>query len=186
MMFNAISSGVHVDPETGDATFHLDSEDGEVFEFVMDQDAVEGALLESVKFAINQRNLPVRAAKYRALNADLILECVQMGYLKHEWKTVDLTYGDGKWWTKWEPDHFVKHDKFKGDGVDYTCLPEADETYDVVAYDPTYVNPGLPRRTAGRGTRQRRYPHPTTNHRKIPAPNRWSPEAYPQGWSLIS
>lgn len=77
--FRAISCGVQVDPETGDAHFHLDREDGEVFEFVMDQDAVEGALLESVKFAINQRN-------HWAANARLV----------KEWRTAEWSMPAGR------------------------------------------------------------------------------------------
>lgn len=54
---------------------------------------------------------------------------------------MDCTYGLGKWWTKFRPDDLVCHDLVV-DGVDFRALPEADNTYDVVAYDPPYVSPG--------------------------------------------
>ena len=54
----------------------------------------------------------------------------------------DVTFGEGKWWEKFTPDEFVAHDKFKGDGVDFTALPEADNTYDTVCFDPPYVISG--------------------------------------------
>src|SRR5690606_15493584 len=72
-------------------------------------------------------------------NADLIVDCVALGYLKKDWVTLDPTYGEGNWWVKWRPDVLVKHDKFKLDGVDFRHLPHPDCMFDAVAYDPPYV-----------------------------------------------
>jgi len=54
----------------------------------------------------------------------------------------DVTYGEGKWWDRFTPDPFVAHDLYKGDGVDFTALPEADDTYDTVCFDPPYIPQG--------------------------------------------
>lgn len=63
----------------------------------------------------------------------------------------DLTYGMGKWWSLYQPTTFVGHDKFKGDGVDFTALPEADGTYDAVCFDPPYIPQGGVDKSTRRG-----------------------------------
>ena len=76
-------------------------------------------------------------------NAELIAAIAPL-YLTRDMHTVDVTYGNGKWWTLWRPDQLVAHDldPTKGDGVDFTALPEADATYDLAAFDPPYVATG--------------------------------------------
>jgi hypothetical protein len=57
---------------------------------------------------------------------------------------MDVTYGKGVWWHWRRPEiqmRFIAHD-IKIDGVDFTNLPEADESADVVAFDPDYIAPG--------------------------------------------
>lgn len=57
---------------------------------------------------------------------------------------MDVTYGRGTWWHWRTQDyrmHFIAHD-LKVDGVDFRALPEADESADVVAFDPPYVAQG--------------------------------------------
>lgn len=56
----------------------------------------------------------------------------------------DTTYGTGGWWTKLRPEKLVAHDldPEKGDGVDFTALPEPDDTYDTVVFDPPYIPQG--------------------------------------------
>jgi hypothetical protein len=90
------------------------------------------------------------AQKWRD-NAELIEAVFDM----HVWPRVkhraacqvaDVTYGKGTWWKGWwkvPPFGYdlVKHD-IKIDGVDFRKLPEADGTFDVVAFDPDYVAPG--------------------------------------------
>ena len=72
-------------------------------------------------------------------NADL-MAAVAPYYLTGS--VMDCTYGEGAWWTKFRPTSLVAHDKFKIDGVDFTDLPEADDTYDTVCFDPPYVISG--------------------------------------------
>jgi hypothetical protein len=75
-------------------------------------------------------------------NAELIEDCVRLGYLNKRWLTMDPTFGDGIWWKNWQPDELVKHDKYKLDGVDFRDLPEDNCTYDAITYDPPYVSKG--------------------------------------------
>ena len=76
---------------------------------------------------------------FQGTNADL-MAAVAPYYLTGS--VCDLTYGEGKWWDRFTPDPFVAHDKYKLDGVDFTDLPEADNTYDTVCFDPPYVLSG--------------------------------------------
>lgn len=76
-------------------------------------------------------------------NAELIRDVASL-YLDPTMEAVDLTYGRGNWWTKWKPNNLVMHDKYTGDGVDFCNLPEADGTYDLVAYDAPYKLNGTP------------------------------------------
>lgn len=87
---------------------------------------------------------PVLAATAWPTNAALIADCARLGYLTCEGLTLDPTYGKGNWWTLWRPERLVAHDldRRKGDGVDFRALPEADDTFDHVAFDPPYVSPG--------------------------------------------
>jgi hypothetical protein len=74
-------------------------------------------------------------------NADLIAYIAPL-YLGGNLSVCDVTWGKGNWWKKFQPDNFVGHDKFTLDGADYTDLPESDDTYDVVCFDPPYVSKG--------------------------------------------
>lgn len=76
---------------------------------------------------------------FQGTNADL-MAAVAPYYLTGS--VCDLTYGEGKWWDRFTPDPFVAHDKYKLDGVDFTDLPEADNTYDTVCFDPPYIGTG--------------------------------------------
>lgn len=83
-------------------------------------------------------------------NSELIQAIFEIHVSPKKWAMVeggpdvmDVTYGKGVWW-HWRSDYqmkFTAHD-FKIDGVDFTDLPEADETMDVIAFDPDYVAPG--------------------------------------------
>ena len=79
---------------------------------------------------------PILPSVFVGSNSDL-MAAVAPFYLTGS--VCDLTYGEGKWWDRFTPDPFTAHDKFKGDGVDFTALPEADNTYDTVCFDPPYV-----------------------------------------------
>ena len=82
---------------------------------------------------------PILPSVFTGSNADLML-AVAPFYLTGS--VCDLTFGEGAWWQRFHPDPFVAHDKFKGDGVDFTDLPEADGTYDAVCFDPPYTLSG--------------------------------------------
>jgi hypothetical protein len=71
-------------------------------------------------------------------NADLIAAIAPL-YLTGS--VLDVTYGEGKWWTRFTPEDFTFHD-LKVDGVDFTDLPHADRSFDTVVYDPPYVPAG--------------------------------------------
>lgn len=83
----------------------------------------------------------ILAAEKWTSNADLIADCAELGYLRSDWLTLDPTYGRGNWWKKWRPDQLVTHD-LKLDGVDFRRLPELDNTFDAITFDPPYVAPG--------------------------------------------
>jgi hypothetical protein len=88
---------------------------------------------------------PLPLSVQTGTNADLIAKVAPL-YLAGS--VLDVTYGEGKWWDKFTPDPFTFHDKFKVDGVDFTALPEADDSIDSVCFDPPYIASG------GTGTKQ--------------------------------
>jgi hypothetical protein len=96
--------------------------------------------------AVERRRM-IRAAQTWRTNAELVADCARLGYIKGH--VLDPTWGQGKWWTIvhrpiFEPKllSITAHDKFTLDGVDFRALPEADDTFDSVAFDPPYVSPG--------------------------------------------
>jgi hypothetical protein len=54
---------------------------------------------------------------------------------------VDMTYGEGLFWTHYRPERLVAHDLIV-DGVDFRNLTEADGSVDVAVFDPPYVSAG--------------------------------------------
>lgn len=80
----------------------------------------------------------VLAAHCWPSNAELIADVANLGYVRPQDSTLDMTYGKGVWWRKFRPDHLVFHD-LRLDGVDFRCLPEESASFDVVAFDPPYV-----------------------------------------------
>jgi hypothetical protein len=101
---------------------------------------------------------PILAAARWATNAELIADCAALGYLRSDWLTCDPTWGEGKWWTKWQPaeGRLIRHDKFKLDGVDFRQLPEPDMYFHAVTFDPPYVAQGG-RKTSTIDERNSRY-----------------------------
>jgi hypothetical protein len=65
----------------------------------------------------------------------------ELGYLKSTDLVLDVTYGRGNWWTRWQPEQLRTHD-LAIDGVDFRRLPERSASVDVVAFDPPYVPQG--------------------------------------------
>lgn len=83
----------------------------------------------------------------RKTNAQAIEDCVALGHLRKEWTTWDCTYGLGKFWDLWKPDILYGTDLHpdKGaDTIDYAAAPFADESWDVVVFDPPYKLNGTP------------------------------------------
>jgi hypothetical protein len=72
-------------------------------------------------------------------NADLIA-AIAPTYLEGN-SVLDVTYGRGGWWTRYQPHPFTFHD-IAVDGVDFRHLPESDGSVDVVCYDPPYIPAG--------------------------------------------
>lgn len=75
-------------------------------------------------------------------NAELIQETRRLGYIGDDSRTLDPTYGEGNWWTGWQPRELVCHDLYKLDGVDFRALPHDDGSFDVVTFDPPYAAQG--------------------------------------------
>lgn len=91
-------------------------------------------------FAPDRPRGPIPGSVQTGTNADLIATIAPL-YLEGR-SVLDVTYGDGKWWTRYQPDRFTAHDLHKLDGVDFRQLPEADRSVDVVCFDPPYVLSG--------------------------------------------
>lgn len=87
------------------------------------------------------------AAAPRTTNADLIVDCRDLDYLRPDDLTLDATFGRGTWWTRWAPERLVTSDLAAGAPMlraDFTRLPFPDRTFDAVAYDPPYKLNGTP------------------------------------------
>jgi hypothetical protein len=102
---------------------------------------VQGSLLPTL-----QPDKPVGAilpSVITGTNSDLIAAVAPL-YLGSGGGTAvcDVTYGEGGWWRRFRPTNLVAHDLHKGDGVDFTALPEPDDTYDAVCFDPPYIPQG--------------------------------------------
>lgn len=76
-------------------------------------------------------------------NAELIADIATgLGYITEWDRVLDCTYGLGKFWDLYRPKMLVKSDinpRFDDvDKQDFTQLPYADGTFDVVVFDPPY------------------------------------------------
>lgn len=70
-------------------------------------------------------------------NADLIAEFARL-CIRPDDVVMDVTYGRGKCWKKYQhPGPFITHD-LNTDGVDFRHPPEADHSVDVVVADPPH------------------------------------------------
>lgn len=92
---------------------------------------------------------PVMAIDKYATNADLIVACAELGYLRKEWPTCDPTYGLGVFWQKWRPDDLaasdIDPDKSPcGLSLDATDLPYCGRPFQAVAIDGPYKLNGTP------------------------------------------
>ncbi len=73
-------------------------------------------------------------------NADLIAKITPI-YFPADEPVLDVTYGQGAWWSRRRPPGLVGHD-LAVDGVDFTDLPYADRSWPTVCFDPPYVPAG--------------------------------------------
>lgn len=82
---------------------------------------------------------PLPMSVVRGNNAQLIASIAEL-YLTGS--VLDVTYGLGKWWDRYRPTDFTYHDLETVDGVDFRHLPELDNSFDAVCFDPPYVPAG--------------------------------------------
>lgn len=73
-------------------------------------------------------------------NGPLLAIAAQL-WIKPGELVMDVTYGQGNFWTCYRPTRLITHD-LALDGVDFRQLPEADGTVDVVIFDPPYIAQG--------------------------------------------
>jgi hypothetical protein len=73
----------------------------------------------------------------------LLAQAARLGYLGGPGDAVlDVTYGRGKWWTRYRPANLIAHD-LSVDGVDFCQLPELDDIIvGAVCFDPPYITTG--------------------------------------------
>jgi len=85
---------------------------------------------------------PVLAISSARNNAELVEQCVALNYLARDWRTLDPTYGKGRFWRRWRPLELIGHDldpdKAPHGPADFTRLPYGPETFDVVVFDGPY------------------------------------------------
>lgn len=97
----------------------------------------------------------VMAAGSWASNAEMIRDAVvPLGYLAADRRTLDPTWGLGRFWTLWRPDDLVASDlnpakSPTGTSVDFTDLPHPDASFDDVVLDGPYKLNGTSTGTGG-------------------------------------
>lgn len=84
-----------------------------------------------------------------ATNAELIADVAVLGWLSDDLSVLDVTYGEGAFWTKYRPPLLTGVDlnpakSLTGEPVDFRSLPYADRSFDVVVFDPPYKLNGTP------------------------------------------
>lgn len=80
-------------------------------------------------------------------NAEMIEDVATLGYL--DGRVLDPTYGEGNFWTRWKPKDLTASDLNPkkspiGYSVDFTNMPWANRSFDVVVFDPPYKLNGTP------------------------------------------
>lgn len=75
----------------------------------------------------------------RSNNAQLIVDCVELGYIVGS--VLDLTYGEGNFWTKHRPEDLVTNDLFKEADFNEDWRSRTQwqsESFTTVVFDPPY------------------------------------------------
>lgn len=107
--------------------------------------------------------MTIMAATRWSTNAEMIVDVVELGYIKPTDRIIDLTFGRGKWWTKYRHPGEIfgcvqtaaamdaLFDEW-GDRVSIRVLPDFrdlragsnnyQEQFDVVVFDPPYISCG--------------------------------------------
>lgn len=76
-------------------------------------------------------------------NAELMMQCRDLGYLHDDWRVLDPTHGCGRFWTHWKPRRLIACDLDLnrspfGQAVDFRALPFPDRHFEAVVFDPPY------------------------------------------------
>lgn len=88
-------------------------------------------------------NEPVMAFGSWANNAEMIADCARLGYLRSDAKTLDPTWGLGRFYSLWRPDELIASDLDPerspvGYSIDFTKMPFPDGFFDQIILDPPY------------------------------------------------
>lgn len=92
----------------------------------------------------------VRAIGARTNNAELMVDCRELGYVTDDDYVADVTYGLGRFWNLWTPPMLCASDidaakSPSGESVDFTALPYTAGEFDTVVFDPPYKLSGTSR-----------------------------------------
>lgn len=93
--------------------------------------------------------MTVLAIAYRSTNADLMVDCRDLGYIDIDRPVLDVTYGLGTFWRIWQPRALVASDidpakSPAGRSVNFTATGYPDEFAATVVLDPPYKLNGTP------------------------------------------
>lgn len=84
----------------------------------------------------------------RRTNAQLMVDCRDLGYLNDDDHVLDATYGLGRFWTLWRPDGLVTNDRNRKTDAqvheDFRGMRFRNRAFDVVVFDPPYKLNGTP------------------------------------------
>ena len=81
----------------------------------------------------------------RSDNAELIADAAQLGYIRGN--VLDLTFGEGSFWKRYQPDEFTSNDidLLKGEHhQDFRATSWASRSFGTVVFDPPYKLGGTP------------------------------------------